>query len=50
MAIYIKSRGQFKPVQQKDFDLEKDIQKLTEENLEIIFVLKFISGYLAIGI
>lgn len=46
MAIYIKSGDQLKPVQQKGFDLEKDIQKLTEENIETIFDLKFVSGFL----
>lgn len=45
MAIYIKLGDQLKPVQEKHFDLEKDIQKLTEENLETIFDLKFVSGY-----
>lgn len=45
MAIYIKSGNQLKPVQEKNFDLEKDIQKLTEENLETIFDLKFVSGF-----
>lgn len=45
MAIYIKSGDQLKPVQEKHFDLEKDIQKLTEVNLGTIFDLKFVSGY-----
>jgi len=45
MAIYIKSGDKLKPVQEKHFGLEKDIQKLTEENLETIFGLKFVSGY-----
>jgi len=44
MAIYIKVRNQLKAVKEKKFDLEKAIQKLTEENLETIFDLKFISG------
>lgn len=45
MAIYIKSDNQFKRVQEQYFDLEKDIQKLTEENLETIFDLKLVSGF-----
>lgn len=44
MAIYIKSGNQLKPVREQKFDLERDIQKLTEENLEIIFGLTFVSG------
>lgn len=44
MAIYITSGNQLKPVQERKFDLERDIQKLTEENLETIFGLKFVSG------
>lgn len=44
MAIYIKSGNRIKPVKQTSFDLEKDIQKLVEENLETIFGLKFVSG------
>lgn len=46
MAIYIKKGDRLKPVKEKRFDLERDIQKLTEENLETIFGLKFISGIL----
>jgi len=44
MAIYIKSKNQLIPVKQTSFDLERYIQKLTEENLETIFGLKFVSG------
>lgn len=46
MAIYINRDGKLKPSQEKNFDLEKDLQKLTEENLETIFGLKFVSGSL----
>ncbi|MDO8264826.1 MAG: type I restriction enzyme HsdR N-terminal domain-containing protein [Candidatus Parcubacteria bacterium] len=46
MAIYIKSGNKLKSVQEKKFDLEEDIQRLTEDNLEIIFDLKFVSGFL----
>lgn len=45
MAIFITSGNQLKPVKEKGFDLEKEIQKLTEENLETIFDLKFVSGF-----
>lgn len=46
MAIYINTNGKLTPVSVKKFDLEKDIQKLTEQNLETLFGLKFVSGYL----
>jgi len=45
MAIYIKSGQRSKPIQEKSFDLEKDIQKLTEDNLEALFDLRFVSGF-----
>ncbi len=45
MTIYVKVRNQLKPIKEKKFDLEKEIQKLTEENLEILFGLKFVSGF-----
>lgn len=45
MAIYITSGNKLKAVKESKFDLEKDIQKLTEENLETIFGLKFVSGF-----
>jgi predicted transport protein len=45
MAIYVKSGNRLKQVKEKKFDLEKDIQKLTEDNLDTIFGLKFVSGY-----
>lgn len=45
MALFIKSGDQLKAVQEKSFNLEKDIQKLTEENLGVLFSLKFVSGY-----
>lgn len=46
MAIYSRTGGKLTPVQEKKFDLEKDIQRLTEENLDILFGLKFVSGSL----
>lgn len=45
MAIYITAGNQLKPVQEKKFDLERDIQKLTEDNLPTLFGLKFVSGF-----
>jgi predicted transport protein len=45
MTIFITSGGQLQPVKERKFDLEKDIQKLTENNLETIFDLKFVSGF-----
>lgn len=46
MAIYLNSGGKLVPVKELVFNLEKDAQKLTEENLETIFGLKFVSGSL----
>lgn len=45
MAIYITSGNRLNPVKEKSFDLEKDIQKLTEDNLGTLFNLKFVSGF-----
>lgn len=44
MSIFIKSGKYLKPVKEERFDLEKDIQKLVEDNLETVFGLKFVSG------
>jgi len=44
MPIYSLNNKILKPVSEKKFDLEHDIQKLTETNLETIFGLKFVSG------
>jgi len=44
MAIYLASQNKLKPIKEKGFNLERDIQKLTEENLETLFGLKFVSG------
>ena len=46
MAIYVNVGGKLTPVAEKKFDLEKDIQKLTEQNLDTLFGLKFVSGIL----
>ncbi len=46
MPIFQLTNKKLLPVKEKSFDLEIVIQKLTEENLETIFGLKFISGAL----
>ncbi len=44
MAIYSLSNSTLKPVSEKKIDLEQQIQKLTEKNLQTVFGLTFISG------
>src|SRR3990167_9544446 len=44
MAIFQVKDNKVQLVSKKRFDLEKDIQKLTEENLETILGFKFVSG------
>lgn len=45
MALYsIDNNGQFDQIREFDFKLEKEIQKLTEENLQTIFGLEFIKS------
>ncbi len=44
MPIFQIQNKKLKQIQEKKFDLEKDLQLLTEENLEEIFGLQFISG------
>ncbi len=46
MALFKIIGKKIQPVGEKKIDLEHDVQKLTEENLESIFGLKFISGSL----
>ncbi|KKS22189.1 MAG: hypothetical protein UU78_C0021G0009 [Candidatus Roizmanbacteria bacterium GW2011_GWC2_41_7] len=46
MAIFQVKNNKVRVVNKKKFDLEKDIQELAEENLETIFGLKFVSGFL----
>jgi len=45
MAIFKIQGKSLKPVKEVKFDLEKDIQKLTEDNLDTLFGLTFVSGY-----
>lgn len=46
MAIYKIDKNKLQALTVKKFDLERDIQKLTESNLDLLFGLKFISGSL----
>jgi len=46
MPIFKIQNKKLIPVTEKKIDLERDIQKLTEENLETVFGLKFVSGFL----
>jgi len=44
MPIYQIKADKFEYIDEKKIDLEKDIQLLTEKNLESVFNLKFVSG------
>ena len=44
MPIYTISNNKLTAVSEKKIDLEKDIQRITEENLETLFGLVFVSG------
>jgi len=46
MAIFSIKNNILQSISENKFDLEHDIQKITEQNLETIFGLKFISGSL----
>src|SRR3972149_2303110 len=46
MSIFQLNNKKLEPVKEKSFDLEKDIQRITEENLELVLGLKFVSGTL----
>ena len=46
MPIYKIDKEKLTPLSSKKIDLEKDIQSLTEKNLEEVFGLRFISGSL----
>jgi len=43
MSIFNIKGNQLLPIKESKIDLEKDLQKITEENLETIFGLKFVS-------
>lgn len=42
MALYQNTSGTFKSIQEQSFKLEKDIQKLIENNLELLMNLEFV--------
>jgi len=44
MAIFKINNQKLEPIKEKKIDLERDIQKLTEENLETVFGYKLISS------
>ena len=44
MAIFKLNQNKLEPINEIKIDLEKDIQKITEDNLETIFSLKFVSS------
>lgn len=44
MNLFHLDRGQLNPLDEENFSLEKDIQKLTEENLQKIFDLHYVSS------
>lgn len=48
MAIFNIQNQKLLPIREKEIDLEKDIQKLTEENLETVFGLQFVSSEFAL--
>lgn len=48
MAIFKIEKNKLVSISEKKINLEKDIQKLTEENLEIIFGYKFIASELKV--
>ena len=43
MAIFTNNSGKLTQINEKDIKLERDIQKLTEDNMETVFSLEFIS-------
>lgn len=44
MPIFKMNNSKLVPIAEKKIDLERDIQKLTEQNLEAVFGLKFVCG------
>jgi len=44
MPVYRISKSKLEPLSKRKFDLEKDVQELTEQNLETLFGIKFVSG------
>jgi predicted transport protein len=48
MAIFTIKNQKLLPIKEKEIGLEKDIQKLTEENLDMVFGLQFVSTEFAL--
>ena len=49
MPIFEIDKGKLAPVEQKNFALEKDLQKLIEENLEVVFNCRFVASEFSTG-
>lgn len=49
MLFSINTTNRLSPIKEQPFKLEKEIQTLTEQNLEVIFGLKFVSSEFNIG-
>jgi predicted transport protein len=49
MAIFNVQGVKLTPIREKDLGLEKEVQKLTEENLEVVFNLQFVRSEYALG-
>ena len=48
MPLYEIKDGKLKPIKEEDFKLEKDLQKLCDDNLETLFSLKLVKSQFAI--
>jgi len=46
MSIFKICNSKLNPIKEKQIDLEKRLQALTEKNLQVVFGLEFISGFL----
>ena len=49
MTIFRKSNGKLVPVKELSIDLERQVQKITEDNLENIFNLEFVESEFTLG-
>ena len=45
MSLFKIEKNKLKGINEKKISLEKDIQKLTEENLETVLGLEFVKSY-----
>jgi len=48
VPLYEIKDGKLKPIREEDFKLEKDLQKLCDDNLETLFSLKLVKSQFAI--